>query len=153
MTSVEWHLALNHLPLAGSFIAALILIFGLFLKSRVISRVGLIVFICSALLTFPVEETGEEAEHQLEEAESANYNHDLIHEHEELAETFSLVARITGLIALAAYFFSFGAGNIGLSLRIITLLGIIATAYMGAQTAHEGGKISHPFLRTETQDH
>lgn len=153
MTSVEWHLALNHLPLVGSFIAALILLFGLILKSRVVSRVGLIVFICSALLTIPAEETGEEAEHQLEKAEGLNYSHDLIHEHEELAERFALIARITGVIALGAYFFSFGAGKIGLTLRIITLIGALITAYYGAQTAHEGGKISHPFLRDGQASH
>lgn len=152
MTAVEWHLILNHLPLVGSLVAALVLLFGLFLKARVISRVGLIIFVCSALLTFPTVETGEAAEHQLEEA-NAEYSHDQIHEHEEMAESFAWLARITGLVALIAYFFSFGAGRIGLSLRILALLGALATTAYGAQVAHEGGKISHPFLRDAGSEH
>lgn len=148
MNAAEWHLALNHLPIAGSLIGTLVLALGIAKKERILSRVALVILVLSSLISIPVIETGESAEHLLEE--TGQYSDTLIHEHEEAAEQLAWILRAMGLLALISYFVSFEKHRWGRPLRILVLLSGLASIFFGYQVAHEGGKINHPELQ-ETQ--
>lgn len=151
MNGAEWHLALNHLPIAGSLIGTLLLGYGILRKERSLSRAALVILVLSALVSIPVMETGESAEHLLEE--SGDYSHELIHEHEEAAEQLVWLLRGMGLLALISYFVSFERHAWGRPLRLLVLVLGLASIYFGYDVAHEGGKINHPELQGPTEPH
>ncbi|HET7289084.1 MAG TPA: hypothetical protein VFJ67_01500, partial [Thermodesulfobacteriota bacterium] len=93
--------------------------------------------------------TGEPAEEVVENTPGISEN--LIEEHEEAAEkAFILVEAVGGLalIGLIARRFSRNLGN---TLAVATLAGLIAGGGLVAYTANLGGKIHHQEIRGDAQ--
>lgn len=144
------HLMGNHLPVFGSVIAILVLLWGLLARRRDIVTVGLALTVLTGVGAFVARQTGHEAEEQVEESAWANRR--LIHEHEEAADAAFIVAAITGAVALVALFLRRGGGP-GVSwLPWLVLLGLLLTAAALAKTALYGGYIRHAEVRPAALD-
>jgi uncharacterized membrane protein len=137
------HPALVHLPLGLA--AAMPLLILLVLGMRTLREGGgafLLSFAQVLVLGGAIASlrTGEEAEEVAEEVVS----HDLIHEHEELAEQFTVLAGITLLSLLAAAVVQHkGLGGARAATGTLAVgLGLsILTAGQGVRTGHEGGEL------------
>lgn len=99
MDLTHLHLLINHVPVMGLAFGLLILVLGLFRKSEELKLGAALIFIISAVMVVPVQQTGEAAEHTVDEL--TGVSHDRIEEHED-ASDFVLPPMI--LLALASIF-------------------------------------------------
>ena len=149
MNDAQIHLALNHFPILGSLFGTILLGFGLFGKNKSLLNAGLITLFIITLMTIPVYLSGEGAEDIVEEL---GVDHDIIHEHEEIAEAAGWLMDTLGLLALISFFLSQKTFN--RPARILTIvtfvMGIIVFGFM-LQVGGTGGEIRHTELREASQ--
>ncbi len=139
------HLLVNHLPVIGSLFATLLLVVAMLRRSGELQRVSLWGMVLVALLALPAFFTGEPVEEVVEELPGVS--HDIIHEHEEMAETGIIVIEILGAVALGGAIFYRRAEKIPMPyLGAVLLLSLGSAAIMGI-TANLGGEIRRPELR------
>lgn len=139
------HLAFNHLPIVAFPILILLLAWGLFRRSREVLRLALGLCVAVAAITYPIFLSGESAEELVEEAAWAN--EDLIHEHEERAETTLIVVLVTGALAAVAFWRLRGQRPIEPLVSGVVLAAVVLSAGMLAWTALAGGEIRHEEIR------
>ena len=84
MNGAQIHLGVNHLPVMGALLGALVLAAGWVLKNGTVRRTGVALLAFSALATLPAYFSGEEAEEVIEHLPGVSEA--LIHDHEEAAE-------------------------------------------------------------------
>lgn len=147
MNAAHLHLLINHLPILGILFGIFVLLAGILLNQTLIRRVALVGLIVAGVSALPANKTGEEAEEIVEHLDGVS--HDLIHEHEEKAEAFLLVA--IGLAILSAL-------NLWTEMKshprnklinyIILVVGIRAMV-MAAGVGNSGGEIRHPEIRKD----
>jgi hypothetical protein len=145
MNAAHWHLVLNHIPLIGIGFVALLMVIAFLRKSSELVSVSMVLALIVALFAIPAYLTGEPAEEVVENTPGISEN--LIEEHEEAAEkAFILVEAVGGLalIGLIARRFSRNLGN---TLAVATLAGLLAGGGLVAYTANLGGKIHHQEIR------
>jgi hypothetical protein len=145
MNAAHWHLVLNHIPLIGIGFVALLMVIAFLRKSSELVSVSMVLAVIVALFAIPAYLTGEPAEEVVENTPGISEN--LIEEHEEAAEkAFILVEAVGGLalIGLIARRFSRNLGN---TLAVATLAGLLAGGGLVAYTANLGGKIHHQEIR------
>jgi uncharacterized membrane protein len=136
------HMLVNHLPVVGFIGMVLALGVAMLVQSRDIKRFALAATAVVGLSAVAPFFTGEPAEEVIEHLPGVQKA--LIHEHEEAAEKATVLAVVTGVIALGAFVFSGRqADSLRLSVPAVFVLSIASAAIMGA-AAHEGGKIRHP---------
>lgn len=158
MNAAHIHLLLNHIPILGALFGMILLIFGLIRKNNALSQAALITFIMAAIVTLPVDWSGEQAEEIVEEL--PGISHDLIHEHEEIAELAVKFMLGLGVLSLLTLILGAWHVKIGRILRWITLLLSFAVFFLMTRAGNSGGEISHPEIRkdfkiekaTETKD-
>jgi uncharacterized membrane protein len=145
MDIAHLHLMLTHGPVAGIVFGTAILTYGYFWSDRRAMDVGMVLFIVTALLASALFVTGEGAEETVEGL--AHVAHEAIEAHEEAA-LYSLIG--SWLLAVVA-----GAGlylrrrrTLGAGWGRALLLGGVLVTGLIAWTANQGGKISHPGLRS-----
>ncbi|MFA0961557.1 hypothetical protein AB9P05_07100 [Roseivirga sp. BDSF3-8] len=141
MNAAHWHLVLNHIPVLGTFFAAGFLVAGIFGSSKPIKKAGLIVLLLSAGMVIPVVATGEEAE---EIVEKQGVSHELIHEHEEQAETAQWLMVCLGGLALVSIIADGKNRKLADLLFMVCLIGSVAIGIVLVKVATTGGQISHP---------
>lgn len=135
------HLLINHLPIFLPLFGLIILIVGIVFKSEIVKRVSLAMFIFSGIFAFVAFSTGEGAE---EIAEEMKRSHDLIHEHEEAAETFALLSYVLALFSIVALWFNWKKHPFkDISMYVVLLISIIVI-YFSYPTGQTGGEITHP---------
>lgn len=145
MNDAHLHLVINHFPIIVPIIGMLILLVGFFTKSDVVKRTAFGVFILGAILTFPAMYTGEGAEEIAEKLPGVTDQ--LIHQHEENAETFAIVSYILGLISLLGFWANYKqksfANWVAISIIVLGTVGL----YLGKVTGTSGGEIRHTEIR------
>ena len=141
LTPAHLHLMLNHLPVLAPYFLALLMVIGLWRRSREIVRVALLLTVLFSLVTGGVFLTGEPAEDDVEE--QTWFDHDRVHEHEERAEKGLIVASITGALALLALVVSRRGAPVKPAMAGLVLAAIILCAALFAWTALAGGRIRH----------
>lgn len=141
MDAVHWHLLLNHFPIVATLVASLLLIAGLGMKSRGMIHSSLFIMVVCALLAIPVFYTGEEAEETVEHIEGIS--HDVIHEHEEMAEKSIWFMYSLGALALLSLLLSIKKHPLAKLLTFLTLLLSFAAFYFMARTSQTGSHIRH----------
>ncbi|MGH7591318.1 MAG: hypothetical protein ACREL2_07740 [Gemmatimonadales bacterium] len=87
---------MNHFPILGAPFVLLVLAWGVFTRSRDVTRLALWLMIPLALVAFLVDQSGDSAKHQLKNAPWIDKA--LVHEHEERADTTVVVFYIVGAI-------------------------------------------------------
>jgi uncharacterized membrane protein len=146
MNEAHLHLTFNHLPIIIPIIGLLIMIGGILLKSEVIKRTAYAVFILGALATIPAFASGEGAEEIAENLPEVT--HHLIHEHEEVAETFALLSYLLGGISLIGLWSNWKQKSLSnVSTYITALLSVIVIS-TAKKTGTTGGEIRHTEIRS-----
>ncbi len=149
MTATQLHLALNHLPVLGTLFGFIILAIALWKKNPSVIITALSILLIAGISALPVDKTGEEAEHVVEEYPGVS--HDQIHEHEELAESAMPLSLVMGFLAAIAIYFQVKSHPRARIAAISVLIIAICNFALMANVAHEGGKIRRPDLRNELQ--
>ncbi len=100
MNGAHWHLLVNHLPIIGGLMAALVLGAGLVRRNEAVIRLSFGLFVLMSIATFITNQTGEQAEHYLESIKALN--EPLLHEHEEAADLANIGMYLLGGLSLLA---------------------------------------------------
>ena len=149
MNAAYTHLLLNHIPILGTLFGVFLLIFGVIRKNNVLSQAALITFIIAAVVTLPVDWSGEEAEEIVEGI--SGVSHDVIHEHEEVAELAVKAMLGLGVLALITLILGSWHVKIGRILRLITLLLSLGVFFLMFRAGNTGGEIRHPEIKSDYQ--
>jgi NADH:ubiquinone oxidoreductase subunit 4 (subunit M) len=140
------HLMLNHVPVIGAPLLALLLTIGLVRGSRELVTVSLVLAAGLAVVTGFVYLTGEPAEKLVEHAPW--FREAMVETHEEHA-TVSLVAILaTGVVAAAAVVMR-ARPRVGSGLSRLTWAGLVLSSILLGWTAWSGGQIRHEEVRAD----
>ncbi|OYU82667.1 MAG: hypothetical protein CFE24_14605 [Flavobacterium sp. BFFFF2] len=141
MNQTHIHLLVNHLPIFGSLLGAIVLAYGLWSKSNDTKMAAYLVFIIAALGAVTAYLTGEAAEESVEHLpgvlESA------VEAHAEFA-MFALVSLlILGVASLLGMIVTVNKSPLTRSAAIIILLISLVSFGLVATTGYLGGQIRH----------
>jgi uncharacterized membrane protein len=145
MNDAHLHLTFNHLPLIAPLIALLVMIGGIIFRSDVIKRTAYAIFIFGAIMTIPAFVSGEGAEEIAEELPGVTYH--IIHEHEEVAETFALLSYLLGALSLIGIWSNWKGKSLSKVSTYVTVLLSIVVIFLGKQVGTSGGEIRHTEIR------
>ena len=151
MDPLQVHLALNHFPIIGTILCFAVLLYGLIKSEEAVTRVALVIFVTLAVISIPVHNSGEAAEHDVEEI--AGVSEHFLEEHEDMGHWAYRLMLATGALALATLL----GPRIKITntklLAMVTLLAAAITAGAMIYVGSLGGKIRRPDLRGETVEH
>lgn len=130
----------------GCFFGLVVLIAGMVMGNKSVKRTGYIMLVGSAVFTLPTFFTGEGAEEVVEELGSVS--HDVIHEHEEMAELSLWLAEIMGISAFISLLLDIKNHKWNALMNILTL--VISILCFGSliRTGNSGGEIRRPEIRS-----
>lgn len=147
MNDAHLHLMVNHFPIIVPILGLLILIAGFLTKSDIVKRTALLVFVFGALFTFPAMYTGEGAEEIAENLPGVTDN--IIHMHEEKAETFAVFSYILGLLAMVGFWANRTKKSYSDYIAIGVMIFGLIVLYTGKETGTTGGEIRHTEIRPD----
>ncbi len=148
MNDAHLHMVVNHFPIIGTIFGLGILISGLILKNNSIKNTACILFIICAIFSFAAMYTGEGAEEIVEDMPTIG--HEIIHEHEELAEKFALIMYITGFFSLISLIANLKNHKFSKLLSFITLTLAFIAVILSKSVGTSGGEIRHTEIRETT---
>ncbi|MFB0910014.1 MAG: hypothetical protein QMA99_03555, partial [Flavobacterium sp.] len=102
MNDAHLHLLVNHFPIIGTILGLGTLVAGIALKNNSVKNTAYCLFVVSAVFAALSMATGEGAEEMVEDM--PNIGHQIIHEHEELAEKLALVLYLLGAVSIGGVF-------------------------------------------------
>ena len=147
MNEAHLHLLFNHLPIIIPIVGLLVLFVNMIIRSEIVQRVGYLILILGAIATIPAFFTGEGAEEIVENIDGIT--HDIIHEHEEAAETFAILSYILGGLSLIGLWANLKRKSFSLWLGYgIFAFGIVVLLF-AQQTGTTGGEIRHTEIRKD----
>lgn len=150
MNEAHLHLLVNHFPIIGSIFGLGILLAGIFLKNNSVKNTAYIVFIVASVFTIASMATGEGAE---EIAESLpNVGHDIIHEHEEIAEKFAIVMYLLGITSLLGLFLNIKEHAKAKFMAFAVLIIAVVSVTLSKSVGTTGGEIRHTEIREGAQN-
>ncbi len=147
MTGAQIHLALNHFPIAGTILALLVLVWGLFSKKDQIKTVGIGLLLVSSITAFIVANSGDSAEEIVEHKPLVTK--ELIHEHEEAADRAMIAIQLTAVLGIAWLIANKLQKGYQSKIFAAMILTNVISAGMIADAAHKGGQIRHDEIRSE----
>ena len=145
MNGAQIHLAFNHFPIAGTFLALMVLVWGLIAKKDQIKMVGVALMIVTALTAIIVMQTGDGAEEIVEHKPLVTEHY--IHEHEEAAEKALIAIQITAVLGIAWLVMLRMKKNQLDKVFGLMILTNLVSAGLIADAAHKGGQIRHDEIR------
>jgi hypothetical protein len=145
MNYAHLHIALNHVPVLGSVFGMLLLAYASLRGSNEVKKVGLAVFVVSALLAIPVYLTGEPAEHMLGQVGGATDA--IIEQHEESAAFALAGILVLGAAGLGGLVLFRGARPVPNWFAAAVLIVSLASAGILLRTANLGGQVRHEEIR------
>ena len=150
MNAAHFHLLVNHLPIVGSFIGFLLILYSsLIQKDTSNLKAGLVILTLSCLSILPVYFSGEGAEEIVEHLEGVS--HDKIEEHEEIAELGLYASLFVGMLGLMTYISIRRGGNKAKLLTSATLFGAALLSVLFVLIGHTGGEIRHQEIEQEKE--
>ena len=145
MNAPHWHLAINHLPVVGVFLAMLLLGYALLRGRAELYSVSLGAFVLLALATVPVFLTGRSADEVLMELPGVDDK--LVDLHEAAATVAFIGIGVLGGVALAGWWLGRKKPQVPRGMAaVVFVLALIETALLG-RAANLGGNIRHPEIR------
>lgn len=139
MNSIPLHPMVVHFPIVLSVLLPLFAIGALWLARRRSSTGARLWMIPAALAVavagsaFVATRTGEAEEDRVENVVAEN----ALHQHEEAAETFLVIAGVVAVVAL----FGFLGGTIGTAARLLATAGSLAILLAGYRVGKAGGEL------------
>jgi uncharacterized membrane protein len=157
MNDAHLHLLVNHIPILGTLFGIGILIGGILFRNKVVKNCAYLLFITSTICALLAMNTGEGAEELVEDL--PNIGHQIIHEHEEIAEKFVILMYVLGAFSILGLVANQkNHAKAKLLAIIIVALGLINFA-VGTKVGTTGGEIRHTEIRsnynpsqTDTED-
>jgi ferric-dicitrate binding protein FerR (iron transport regulator) len=143
INAAHWHALVNHIPIIGVPMVAILLVWGIAKANEAMVRLALLATVVMAGAAWLADNTGGKAEHEVKDAKLAWVSRHLIHEHEEVAEKAELAAIVTGVLALGVLVMARGGRPPIRPATYGVLLGLGVTAALLAVTAWKGGDIRH----------
>lgn len=141
MNQTHIHLWITHLPIVGSILGALVLVYGLWTKSNQTKIASYILFIISSIGAGIAYLTGEAAEEAVEHI--AGVSKDLIEQHEDFA-MFALISLIVlGVASIAALFLTLRKSLFTRTAALVVLFISLISFGLVARTGYLGGQIRH----------
>jgi uncharacterized membrane protein len=144
MNDAHLHMVVNHFPIIGIIFGLGILIGGMVFKNKALQNTAYILFIICMVFGKVSMFTGEKAE---DIVENIGISHDLIHEHEELAEGFMKVAYGMGILAIISLIANVKNHPKAKLFAFLTLILAIVAAIMSKDVGTSGGEIRHTEIR------
>ena len=141
MDPVLLHLRINHAPIILGVVGALFLIAGMVAKRITLLRYGQISLLLAGLSAPVAFLTGREAEEHTEKTWYIEKK--VVHAHEEAGEQASIALVITGILAAVSLLKDRKV------VRVLLLIGAIASAALVTRAAFEGGEIVHENQKLE----
>ena len=148
MNDAHWHLVVNHFPIIGTIFGLGILIVGFIMKSKSVKNTAYILFVIAAAFGFASMYTGEGAEEIVEDM--PNIGHEIIHEHEELAEKLAILLYALAIISLGSLYTAIKKHKLAKLLSFVTLILAIAAVAVATRVGTSGGEIRHTEIRDNT---
>jgi len=145
MNDAHLHMVVNHFPIIGTIFGLGILITGIVLKNKTVKTVAYVIFIIAALFGAFSMGTGEGAEELVEDMPSVGKQ--IIHEHEELAETFALLLYIIGAFSILSIYFSIKKIVFEKYTSLLVVAIALIAVYFAKQVGTSGGEIRHTEIR------
>jgi len=149
MNDAHLHMVFNHFPIIGSIFGFGILLAGIILKNKSVQHTAYVLLIIAAILGLATMRTGEGAE---EIAEELGISHDIIHEHEEIAEKFAILLYLTGAVALLSLITSLKNHAKAKIFAFVTLFLALASSILSKPVGTSGGEIRHTEIRENTSN-
>ncbi|MGX7666471.1 DUF2231 domain-containing protein [Flavobacterium pedocola] len=144
MNEAHLHMVFNHFPIVGTIFGFGILLAGLLFKNKSIQHTAFVLLAISAVFGLLTMKTGEGAE---EIAEELGISHDMIHEHEEIAEKFVILLYLTGAVALLALVTSIKNHAKAKVFAFVTLFLSLGAAILAQPVGTSGGELRHTEIR------
>lgn len=145
MNDAHLHMLVNHFPIIGTIFGLGILIAGSIFKNNSVKNTAYILFVVVAIFGFASMNTGEGAEELAEKFPSVT--HEIIHEHEEIAEKLALVLYALGAVSLLGLYLNIkNHAKANLVTFFAILLGA-AGIFLAQKTGTTGGEIRHIEIR------
>jgi uncharacterized membrane protein len=138
-------MAVNHFPIIGTLFGLGILVTGLILKNNSVKNTAYILFAVAAIFAAFSMGTGEGAEELVEDM--PNIGHQIIHEHEEIAEKFAIILYATGFFGLVSLFASYKKLRFATLFSYITLALALVAGVLTKSVGTTGGEIRHTEIR------
>lgn len=146
MTQTHLHLLINHLPLIGSLLGALVLIHGIGTKSEQTKIAAYYIFILSAIGATIAYFTGEAAEESVKNIQGVLETN--IEQHEDIA-IFALISlSLLGLISIIGTYSIYAKMFWSNAFAYLILVLSILSFALAARTGFLGGQIRHTELHS-----
>ncbi len=145
MNSVQLHLALTHVPVILSLVGLAMLVVSIFIKNNTLTKSSYVIILLAGIAAIPVFLTGEGAEEAVERLPGVSES--IIEKHEEIAKLSLIAISVSGLVSLAAFFFTQRPAVHNIFKVAVLVLGF-TTSWLMIQTAHLGGQIRHTEARS-----
>mgnify|MGYP000921039165 FL=1 len=147
MDSAHIHLLVNHLPVIGSFLGAMVLAHGLYAKSDATKIAAYNVLMLSSIGAAIAYFTGEGAEKAVEGISGVLESR--IEAHEEFAMIGLITLCILGVAALVANYLTLRKPKLTTKTAIVVLLLAFTSFGVAAWTGYLGGQIRHTELNAD----
>lgn len=141
LSQAHIHLLINHLPIFGSLLGALVLIHGLWTKSYQTKVAAYNLFIISALGAGIAYITGEAAEETIENIQGINES--VIEMHEYVASFALATVGLLGLLSIYGAYLVYKSSAVAKTMAYLILLTSLMSFILLARTGYLGGKIRH----------
>ncbi len=148
MNDAHLHMVVNHFPIIGGIFGLGILIISLILKNKSVQNVAYGLFIVCAIFGAISMSTGEGAEEIVENL--PNVTHQIIHEHEEMAEKLVIVLYVLGAVSLLGFYLNIKNHPKATIISYMIVLISLVSIFLGKQTGTTGGEIRHTEIRSES---
>ncbi len=145
MNPAHWHMLVNHLPIIGSLFATLILLGGILRRSVPILNLSLGLFVACAVFSIIASQTGESAEHYLEDLKAIDETY--LEPHEAAAEIANYGMIALGALALITLIFK-RIRNVNFIHYLVLIASIVVFVLM-ARAGMLGGEIMHKEIRVD----
>ena len=145
MNDAHLHMVVNHFPIIGTILGAGILLAGILFKNNTVKNVAYVLFVVAAVFAAVSMATGEGAEEMVEDMPTVG--HDIIHEHEEIAEKLALSLYVLGVVSLFGLYANIKKISQAKLAAILTLVISVIAIYFAQLTGTTGGEIRHTEIR------
>jgi uncharacterized membrane protein len=146
MNSSQIHLGLTHVPVILSIVGLVILTIGMIRKKDTLHKTAFYLLLFAGIFAIPVFLTGEGAEETVEHLPGVS--EDAIERHEGLAKLAFGIVSAVAVVSLTALLFYHKTRLLRFVKPLLLMLGL-ATAGIMAVTAHTGGLVRHPEMRSD----
>ena len=144
MNDAHLHMVFNHFPIIGLFFGIGILAYGIIKKQTILVNTAYVIFIVCMIMAKATMMTGEGAEEIVEELGTS---HEIIHEHEEIAETFMKILYVLGILSILGLVANVKKHAKASIVSYVVLVLAIVAAVISKSVGTTGGEIRHTEIR------